>query len=752
MNTLAKIIIKFRWVIVVLVAIITVFLGLQIKDLKIDADALNTLPENDSVARLYKDIGNQYGGSFLAMIVVETDDIFTAEVLEHIHQITDTLKYMDGVSTVSSLTDIIDIKNVDDMIEVGKLVDAYDLPKNKTELETLRNYIRNKELYDDVIVSEDATASLIMVTLEEECNKQLVAEKIQRKIEALGLPEKLYFGGLPMMVGEVSKSMQTDLSWLMPIVFVLIVFILFLSFRSAQGVVLPLLTAIIALIWTLGTMVLTGYDLTIVSNAIPIILLAIGSAYTIHVINKINQTQGANSRQTIITALEYVAIPVVLSGITTAIGFVSFIFGAYLTTIIDFGIFASVGTLFAMLLSIFFVPSVIAIFSIDKKAPRQTDNPRKRDAMTKYILQPIINMLIKRPETVISIWILAIVLSVTGMFFINANVNMQEYFSVDHPTRLAERVLQDKFSGSQPVFVRFKGDMQSPETLKMMVKTAEYMKEDPNISKTNSVADLIQEMNNVMGEGKIIPDDKSKIQQLWFLLEGQDIMPQLVNDDLNEGIIQSIFISSKSRDMADFLDYMAMFINENFTRNYKIELSGVPSVYVTMLTSLIKSQFSSLFIAICLVLVIVASILKSLRNGIYATIPIIATVFILFGIMGLLNIALDIATVLVASVALGIGIDYSIHIINHFNYQLNICGNLKQSIQETILVSGKAITINVLSVSAGFLVFLLSEMIPLQNFGLLVTISMLSAGLGALTLLPAVLIIKKRNLVKSIKN
>ncbi len=745
MSVLAKIIIKFRWVIVVLVTIITVLLGLQIKDLQMDADAINSLPEDDPVARLYKDIGNQYGGNFMAMIVVEADDIFSAEVLEHIHQITDTLKYMDGISTVSSLADIIDIRNVDDMIEVGKLVDAYDLPKTKAQLETLKNYVQNKELYDGIIVSKDATASVVIATLEEDCNKQLVADQIQKKIEALNLPEQLYFGGLPIMISEVSKSMQSDLSWLIPIVFALIVLILLLSFRSAQGIILPLLTALIALIWTLGVMVLTGYDLTMVSNAIPIILLAIGSAYAIHVINKINQTQADNNKQIVTTALEYVAIPIIISGITTAIGFVSFIFGAYLTTIIDFGIFASVGTLFALLLSIFFVPSVIAILSGNKNRLKKQDKVQKEDVLTKYILRPIVNVLAQHPKTVISVWVVVMLLSVSGMFFISANVNMQEYFSADHPTRLAEKVLQDKFSGSQPVFIRFKGDMQSPETLKMMVKTAEYMKKDPNVSKTNSVADLIQEMNNVMGEGKIIPDDKSKIQQLWFLLEGQDIMPQLVNDDLDEGIIQSTFISAESQDMADFLDYMNMFIAENSTQTCTIELSGDPSIYITMLSSLIKSQFSSLFIAICLVLVIVASILRSIRNGIYATIPIIATVFILFGIMGLLNIALDIATVLVASVALGIGIDYSIHIINYFNYQLKTCGNLKQSIQETILVSGKAITINVLSVSVGFLVFLLSEMIPLQNFGLLVTISMLSAGLGALTLLPAILIIVNKN-------
>lgn len=139
--------------------------------------------------------------------------------------------------------------------------------------------------------------------------------------------------------------------------------------------------------------------------------------------------------------------------------------------------------------------------------------------------------------------------------------------------------------------------------------------------------------------------------------------------------------------------------------------------------------------------------LRSLRNGIYAAIPIIAAISILFGVMGLTGISLNIATVLVASVALGIGIDYSIHIISHFNAIYAKTGLLEKSIRDTLLISGKAIIINVISVSAGFLVLIFSDMVPLQYFGILIAISMFSSSLGAMTLLPALLIIihKKKN-------
>jgi hypothetical protein len=170
----------------------------------------------------------------------------------------------------------------------------------------------------------------------------------------------------------------------------------------------------------------------------------------------------------------------------------------------------------------------------------------------------------------------------------------------------------------------------------------------------------------------------------------------------------------------------------------------MPFVDITMDQSLVNSQIGSISIAIVFVIIIVGLILRSLVSGLYAAIPILAAITILFGIMGLTGISLNIATVLVASVALGIGIDYSIHVISHFNQTYEQSNDLSQAVHEAIVVSGKAIIINVISVSAGFLVLVFSEMVPLQYFGILIAISMLSSSFGALTLLPAILILVNR--------
>ena len=742
----SKGIVAKKWLIIALVLIGTLFFGNEIRSLKIDADIVRSLPDEDPDAKLLKKIGKNFGGNNMGVIILETDNIYQTSVLEHIQIITDTLANIDGITTVSSLTNIINIKGGDYGIEIGKLVDEYELPESPKDFQLLRNNILNNEMYKGSIVSEDETATLIIFSLDNNSDVNTVAKNVIKKTEALNLPEKLYYIGSPMLVTYISDLMRNDLTNLLPLAFLVIAFILFLSFRSISGVLLPLLIAVISIVWSLGSMAFLGIKMSMISNNIPIILLAIGSAYTIHVINRINKVSQSKKTDVISTALAFVLIPLILAALTTIIGFVSFIFGAYLNMIVDFGIFTALGTLFASLLSIFFVPSILeAVHYKSKKTIKQSEN----SFLTHYFLKPINALLIKKPKTILVFWMVLIAISIVGMSSIKRSVDIQEYFKKDNPTRLAENIMIEKFGGTKPIFVHFKGNMQSPKILKTMIQTSEYMEKSPDVYTSMSIAKLIAEINLNITNTRGIPNKSEQIEQLWFLLEGNEVLNRFVNEDLTEGIIISKFKSPDNESKKEFAKYMREFIAANSSEDCKIEITGMPFVDITMDQSLINSQIGSILIAILFVIILVGIILRSWKSGLYASIPIIATIVLLFGFMGLTGISLNIATVLVASVALGIGIDYSIHIISHFNQSYKKSQDLYASIQESILISGNAIIINVISVSAGFLILVFSEMVPLQYFGLLIALSMVSSCLGALTLLPSILILMNRNKSKN---
>ena len=738
----SKNILANKWLIIVLVCLGTLFFGNELKKLQIDADIVRSLPDDDVDARLLKKIGENFGSNNMGVIILETDNIYQPSVIEHIQLITDTLSEISGISSVSSLTNIINIKGSDYGIEIGKLVDEYELPKTSLEFEKLRNNILNNPMYKGSIVSEDETASLIVFNIENDANVNIIAKEVIEKTTALQIPEKLYYIGSPMLVTYISDLMRKDLTTLLPIAFLVIAIILFLSFRSFSGVILPILIAVISIVWSLGSMAFLGIKMSMISNNIPIIILAIGSAYTIHVINRVNKVRLEEQQSdTIKTALVYVFIPIMLAALTTIIGFISFIFGSYLDMIVDFGIFTALGTLFACLLSIFFVPAILSVLNFKNNTSKV---PKDDSFITNYLLQPLHQLIANKPKTVLLIWLLLIGFSVANLFSIRRSVDIQEYFKRDNPTRLAEQIMVEKFGGTKPIFVYFKGNMQSPAVLKKMLETSAYMEESPEVFTSMSIAKLIDEINYNFTNSRTFPQEIEQIEQLWFLLDGNEVLPRFVNEELTEGIIISKFKSPDNKSKIEFAKYMNRFIAENSTEECQIQITGMPFVDITMDQSLINSQIGSIAIAVFFVIVLVGGILRSLKSGFFAAIPIIATIILLFGFMGLTGISLNIATVLVACVALGIGIDYAIHIISHFKTSFKKNNDVYAAVQESILVSGKAIIINVVSVSAGFLVLVFSDMVPLQYFGLLIALSMVSSCLGALTLLPSLLILMNK--------
>lgn len=748
MERLANAIIRLRWVIIVLVTALTIFAAYQLKNLRINSDIISSLPDSDPNASLLKEVGEKFGGNKMGMVILETDYVFKTEVLEDVMMITDTIREMDGILSVTSLTNILDIKSGEDGLEIGKLVDTDDLPDTLEELKLLEEKVMAKDLYKGNIVSADATATLILFTLLDDANVEEVANQVLEKTKQMNLTEQLYFAGSPMLVSAISDLISADLYKLIPISFLVIATVLFLSFRSKRGVFLPLLTAAVAIVWTLGGMALLGYKMSMISNNIPILLLAIGSAYSIHVLNRIAEVKETDKAKLLQTTLTHIFIPVVFAALTTMIGFVSFIFGSYLSIIKDFGIFTALGTMFSVILSLAFVPSMIAVFPKDK--PKKIERKEnRRSLLTEYILIPLKDLLFKHPKYILTGWGIFILLSIIATGFIKKSVNIQDYFKKGNPARVAEQLMEEKFGGSKPVFVVFTGDMQSPDVLNTMLRAEEYMKQSKDIMATQSVADLLVQLTEGLGEGSALPESKEMIEQLWFLIEGNEMLARFVSEDLTQGVIISKFISPDNKSKVAFSKYMNAFIEENSREGCQIQVTGMPFIDVTMSSSLLRSQIGSLVIAIIFVIIIVGFIVRSFFGGVFASIPIIASTFILFGVMGAFGIPLNMATVLVASVAIGVGVDYSIHVISNFNSWTSRDENLHDALQDTILISGKAIVINVASVAAGFLVLLFSEMVPLQYFGLLIGISMVGSSLAALTLLPVILILIQRK--KSLK-
>jgi uncharacterized protein len=689
MKRFSEFVLKARWFIIAIVLAVSILLGFQIRNIKINSDVISSLP-NDKDAVLLKQIGEQFGGNRIGMVIIDSDNVFTTEILQQVKQITDSISQIEGISSVTSLTNAMDIRQTEDGMEIGKLIDDASLPETAEELEQVRANVLANEMYKGSIVSEDGTATIILFTLYDSADIQTVANEVERKANSVHSAGKIYFAGSPMLITSIARLISADLKLLFPIALLVISVVLLLSFRSWRGVVMPLLVCIIAIVWVIGIMALAGFEMSMVSNNIPIVLLAVGSAYAIHVIHRIGQTKSTGSNQAIATALAGVAIPVILAALTTMAGFLSFIFGSYLKMIRDFGLFTALGTFFALFLSLVFVPAVLAVFppKLKNEIIGQV-KPIRKSKLNKLILIPLQKLLNTYPKQIIFTWVILTVTAILGTTMIERNVDVRNFFKKGNPTRIAEDIMTEKFGGTKPVFVQFKGDILSPEVLNTMLKMQDYMKQSPDIASAQSIADFVLAINSAFGTGNFIPEDKETIEQLWFLLDGNENLQKFITPGFDEAVIISKFISSDNQSVKVFAAHMQKFISEHADESCRIEITGMPFIEATMDQSLINSQIGSVLIAVLFVIVIVGLILRSLISGVYAAIPIVASIIILFGFMGFTGIPLNIATVLVASITVGIGIDYSIHVISHFKSGIRKGETVKAALSETIEISGK---------------------------------------------------------------
>ncbi len=742
MGKFAEFVAKYRWFIIFSVSVLTLFFAYSLKNLKINSDFVSYLPESDEAVRLAKYIGNKYGGNLTAIVAIETDDVFKVETLKKIYELTEKLKNVDGVSYVTSLANIIDIKGTEEGIEIGKLIEV--VPESEEDLKQLKDYVLSKDLYKN-IVSRDAKVTLIMCKLQEGVDKVKVAREIKKIVESEELNEKVYYGGLPFQMIDMNKLIIDDLKLLSPLVGIVIILVLFLSFRNLRGIVLPFLSVVISTIWTLGVMSILKVPLTIISNTIPVILMAVGSAYGIHIVKKFGEDVDIiNPKERAKITITEVGKAVFFAGVTTVAGFLSFVWGSYLIMIREFGIFTGVGVLFAMLISLALIPSILSVL----KPERKTDRVLK--AHDRKFPSKLARLILKTRYLIFAFSVIVVIIGAIGIFKITREVSILEYFKPETNVRATEEMLKRNFGGSLPLYILVKGDIQDPEVLRKMKDVEDFLKSLEDVHNPQSIVDVIEEMNYVMGEGRKIPDTREKVSNLIFLVEGEEIFEQLVSPDKDEAVIQAMVTYASSTKISELVKKIQKHFDTISAGNdfVKFEQTGMPLIYKHLDDAIIRSQIQSLILALIFIFLIMFAQLKTFWGGLIGIVPVTLTIILVYGFMGYYNIPLDIATVLIASVSLGIGIDYSIHFMNRLKIELNESSSLEEAVGKVLGTTGVAILINVLSVSLGFIVLIFASVIPLQRFGIMILLTMFLSGGAALILLPAIILTFKPKFLK----
>lgn len=745
MKPFSDFVIRFRVPIIVATLLVTAVLGFFITDTKINSDILSYLPRNDLAVKLNAYISERYGGTQLAVVALESDDVFTAEGLARVASLTTTLAGIDGVLSVTSLTDVMDIRAAEGGLEVGRLVEPETAPRTPQEMKRLREYVLGKDMYRGRLVSEDGKATVIVARLDEKADKSLAAKEIRRAVEQMRVPEKVYYAGLPFQLIEIDRLVVDDMIRLIPLAAALIIAALAASFRSVRGVVLPLVAVGISTVWVIGIMALARIPFSVVTNVLPVVLMATGSAYGIHVVSAFNETGAAEDRRAgARAALAGIALPVLLAAVTTMAGFLSFLFGSYLTMIREFGLFASLGILLALIVSLTFVPAVLSFLPAQRpRKPRAASSDAPCPAVPRRgrpgLFGGLGGLVLKHNRAVIVVGAIVLAASIAAMPFLKREVDIISYFRTGTDIRAAEDLMRERFGGSITIQVLVQGDIREPAVLHRMKAMEGFLRGQPGLHNVSSIVEIVEQMNDAMGDGREIPDSRAKVDNLWFLLEGEEQLDRMVSPDAGEAVISATLEKLNSRELDGLVRNIGRYASASSSPECAFQLSGMASTYQKMDSALKSSQIWSLAVAIVFMFACNLYLLRSLSGALIGLTPIVFTLFVLFGVMGATGIPLDIATVLIGSISLGMGIDYSIHFLSRYRREVAEGRERAEALAVTLNTTGKAIFINVATVSIGFLALLIGNLIPVRNFGLLIAVTMVSAGIGALTLLPAVM-------------
>jgi len=722
-----KRIVKSNKIIIFITLIFTVVMGFFSLKIKINPNVMDYLPKSDSVVNNFDKIGKDYGGSLTGFLVYENYKIFEEKSLLEIKKLTEEIEKIEGINLITSVSNLVDIKSKDDDIMIEKII-SYDSLKDEKYVYEKERFFKEDDFYKGKFLSNDGKKSLIVLFFNDETDQQKVCKEIKRIVKKVNPTGKIYYGGLPFLFDEVANLIVKDLAKLLIPCIIIMVIILSISFKSLEGVFIPLFNSLLSIIIVAGIMSILKVRITIISNIIPIILLAVGSAYSIHFISKVyeEENKGNNRKDAIESSLREIFLPIFLAAFTTFIGFVSFVGGSYLGMIREFGLFTAVGVVVSFVLSITFTPSLMMI---TKRSKRNKNLKRENDRFIN-----IVEEIVRKKKLLLTILALISFISLLFLPKISRSADIIEYFKKDSEFRKSNDIIEKDFNGSSRFLIIVNGNMKSVRDLKKVEEIEIYIKDSLGLKNTNSIIQILKRTNKIIEGKDQLPENDEKLANLYFLIEGEKSLDRLIKPDKSETVLEVSFQDGLSlKKVKNLLEK----IEEKMKKvdgEVNFSTTGMPSVYIKLDNSILKSTIFSTFLSLILIFILLSLIFKSLIKGFKGILPIFVTIIIVYGIMSITRISLDIATNLIGSIAIGIGIDYSIHYLYRVNSELKKNKDFKVATKNTLLTTGRAILTNVLTVAAGFAVLIFSDLKPLSNFGFLIMLTMLIAGFSTIVI------------------
>ena len=732
---------------------------LQIQNFSLDASSESLSLDGDNNLELYFATQETFGSdeSLVISYSVKDGTILSEGQLISLRSLRDDLLELEGVDSVISILDVSLFQSPPlSLVELAS--DVYTIDNGKADQSLIAEEFKSSPLYANNLVSADLKTTALLIPLatndpriiiDDELLKILI-ENIRLTMDAYRDQATLFLGGVPMIRNDVIDFIKSDLIVFSLAVILTMSIMLSILFRKIRWVLIPISISIIGALFMTGLISAIGWKVTVISANFFSLLLVMTLSVIIHLVVRYreisNQHLEQNNSDTVRQTLNQMIRPCLYTVITTIAAFAS-LTASHVQPVIDFGLMMSIGVTVAFVLS--FIGFAMVMMLLKKPKP-------SKESQKNFILQELALFADKKGKSIILGFIVIALISIVGMSKLSVENSFINYFKKNTEIYQGLNFIDKELGGTIPLEIVF-NDLASAYWADASLREEfhevhNYLDKIPSIGKVLSIDTFMQVLKE---------SNDGKTPNGFLLILGKNNMPdfaksQVLKPHISDETDQIRIVARVKETTAELeRNQLIVDIKKSLVENFYFDeddfyFTGTFSLYNNLLQSLFSSQIQTIFTVFTIIFVLFLIVFRSISIALIAVIPNILPSLLILGLMGLVGIPLDIMTITIAAIAIGIGIDNAIHYISRFKTELLLDGDFVLSMYRAHNSIGVSMFYTAATVAIGFLVLILSNFIPSIYFGIFMAIAMLSAVIVNLTLLPKLLILFKPRMNKKV--
>ncbi len=720
--------------------------SLLLLNLNIDNAPEVYFPDDEPAVVLDRELRKRFPDDQVFVLLFEGVALFSDGFFAAYDELARVLEQLDAVDEVVAATNQDHISGTQDDFIVGPLVDARRLAETRPEHR--RQRILDDQLSGGLLAAGDGSA-LAMVIIPGEADNSIERLALEEEILAAVRQARLdgylvaMAGQIPVDVAQLRSMLRDNMIFIPATVATGLVMIWWL-FRRWLAVMLAGIAIGVVVNSTVAIYVLLDQPFTLVSSIIPPLLSALTVAALVHLFNGVYlaSKRGLAGIDRVARAVAGVDRPALYAALTTAGGLAS-LATSPIVPIRTFGSISALGTLLIYLVVFRILPTLLVRWDT-----RHWPDPRGTARLVDRIVSSLYRFGIRRPAIVIIGVVLMIAVGAPQVAHVEVETNLQEFFEFDHPVRQDTRLIDDKIAGTMAASVIFDAEtrdgLKDADTLRMIRDFQQWAEAQPEIDRSFGLPNFVQEMhwgfNAENPEFRTLPADSELLSQYLLIYDGDDIHDFVDRDYQHSHIALNLNVH-QAGEISQTLDKIRSYLEQHVGEAIHWEIAGNARLFADIEDLLVTGQVYSLWGALVLIFLFMLYFLRSFGAAVLCMIPNLSPVLLIFIVMGAFGIWLDMATAMIASVAVGIAVDDTIHVYHGFRHRLAQGISPVMALARSYREAGRAIVVTTIILSAQFLILTSSDFVPTRNFGLLTTIGLLAALLFDLLLLPALLIV-----------